>query len=160
MESSAPYIVSLQRAAPRTMAAVYARLAPSAVPLEFKRHLDQVYAARSSGLQLDGQNIFVYREALGQPGQLDIEFGVGVAGPFPPVGAVRPVELPTGEVATTTHLGSYSKLGAAHAAVRDWCRAQSLALAGPSWEIYGHWIGGQPPRTDIFYLLHPVPRAS
>ena len=153
MELSSSYAVSAQRAAPRTIAAVHARLAPRQVAAEFKRYLDQVYAARARGLQLDGQNIFVYREAVDQPGQLDIEFGVGVAAPFVPVGAVRPVELPVGEVATTTHWGSYADLGAAHDAVQAWCRAQSRALVGPSWEVYGHWTDGEPPRTDVFYLL-------
>lgn len=160
MESSDTYSVSLQCAAPRTIAAVHARLAPRQVPAEFKRYLDQVYAARARGLQLDGQNIFMYREAVDQPGQLDIEFGVGVSAPFVPVGAVRPVELPVGEVATTTHWGSYANLGAAHDAVQAWCRAQSRAPAGPSWEVYGHWTDGEPPRTDIFYLLQPPAAAS
>ena len=125
MEPSASYPVSLRRAAPRTIAAVRARLAPNRIPLEFKRYLDQVYAARASGIQLDGQNIFVYRDAMDQPGHLDVEFGVGVTAPPVPVGDVRPVELPVGEVATTTHRGAYTGLGAAHDAVLAWCRAHS-----------------------------------
>lgn len=160
MPPSTDYTVSFQRAAPRTIAAVHARLAPSNVPSDFKVYLDQVYAARASGLRLDGHNVFLYREAVDQPGQVDIEFGVGVAAPFPPIGAVRPVALPVGEVATTTHRGSYAELGAAHAAVLAWCRARSRALAGPSWEVYGHWVDGEPPRTDIFYLLQPAASTS
>lgn len=61
MKPSTGHVVSLQHTAPRAIAAVSARMAPSSVPAEFKPHLDQVYAGRSSGLQLDGQNIFVYR---------------------------------------------------------------------------------------------------
>ena len=58
-------------------------------------------------------------------------------------------------------LGPYSGLGAAHGAVRDWCRAGNHRLAGPSWEIYGHWQrewNDDPSqiRTDIFYLLAPA----
>lgn len=153
MDPTGTHHVSLQRAAPRTIAAVHARLAPKRIPVEFRRYLDQVYAARSSGLRLDGQNIFLYREAVDQPGQLDVEFGVGVAAPFAAVGAVRPVELPVGEVATTTHVGSYAELGAAHDAVLAWCRTRSRERAGPSWEVYGHWTDGELPRTDVFYLL-------
>jgi effector-binding domain-containing protein len=56
------------------------------------------------------------------------------------------------------HHVSYSGLGAAHDAVRQWCKANNHNLAGPNWEIYGHW---QPEwntnpsqiRTDIYYLL-------
>ena len=147
------YAVSLQRAAPRTIAAVHARLAPSRVPLEFKRYLDQVYAARANGLQLDGQNIFIYGDAADQPGLLDVEFGVGITGSRMSVGDVRPVDLPLGEVATTTHRGAYSGLGAAHDAVVAWCRAHSRTLAGPRWEVYGHWTEGHLPQVDVCYLL-------
>jgi effector-binding domain-containing protein len=129
--------------------------------LEFKRYLDQVYAARASGIQLDGQNIFVYRDAADQPGQLDVEFGVGIAAPLVPIGNVRSVELPVGEVATTTHRGSYTGLRAAHDAIVAWCRTQSRELAGPRWEVYGHWTEGQSPRTDVYYLLDPIaPRST
>ena len=155
MEPSASYHVSLQRSAPRTIAAVHARLLPSRIPLEFKRYLDQVYAARASGIQLDGQNIFVYRDAVDQPGHLDIEFGVGMTPPLMSVGDVRPVDLPVGEVVTTTHRGAYTGLGAAHEAVLAWCRTHSRARAGPRWEVYGHWTEGQTPRTDVYYLLRP-----
>lgn len=155
MEPSASYSVSLRQAAPRTIAAVRARLAPSRVPGEFKRYLDQVYAARSSGVQLDGQNIFLYRDAPDQSGQLDVDFGVGITRAFDPVGNVRAVELPVGEVATTTHSGAYTGLRAAHDAVLAWCRSHSRTLAGPSWEIYGHWTEGEVPRTGVYYLLRP-----
>jgi effector-binding domain-containing protein len=160
MEPSTSYPVSLQRAAPRTIAAVHARLDPSRVPVEFKRYLDQVYAARASGIQLDGQNVFVYRDAMDQPGHLDIEFGVGIKAPLVPVGNVRAVELPVGEVATTTHRGPYTGLRAAHDAVLAWCRAHSRAPAGPRWEVYGHWTEGEVPRTDIYYLLRPAGEAT
>jgi effector-binding domain-containing protein len=119
-----------------------------------------VYAARASGIQLDGQNIFVYRDAVDAPGQLDVEFGVGAAAPCTPVGDVRPVALPVGELAVTTHRGPYSGLAAAHAAVLDWCRAHSRALAGPRWEVYGHWVDGQLPRTDVYYLLRAAAETS
>jgi effector-binding domain-containing protein len=122
----------------------------------FKRYLDRVYAAGASGSPLDGQNIFVYRDAVDAPGQLDVEFGVGLTAPMSAVGDVRPVELPVGEVATTTHRGEYGGLGAAHAAVLAWCRTHARALAGPRWEVYGHWTDGELPRTDIYYLLRPA----
>ena len=147
--------VSLQRVSPRTIAAVHARLAPSRIPLEFKRYLDQVYAARAGGLQLDGQNVFVYRDASDEPGLVDVEFGVGAAAPVIAVGDVRAVEVPAGEVATTTHRGVYTGLGAAHEAVLAWCRENSRSLAGPRWEVYGHWREGELPVTDVCYLLLP-----
>jgi effector-binding domain-containing protein len=74
------------------------------------------------------------------------------------MGAVRAVELPVGEVAMTTHRGAYNGLAAAHAAIVNWCHAHARALAGPRWEVYGHWIEGQIPQTDIYYLLRPLER--
>ena len=61
---------------------------------------------------------------------------------------------PAGPVATITHIGPYAGLGQAHDAIHAWCKAQGRALAGPSWEIYGHVSDPLlPPLTDIFYLL-------
>ena len=104
--------VSVQTALPRTIAAVHARLPIASVPSTFRRYLDQVYAAAMAGaVQLDGQNVFVYRDTPDRPTEADVAFGVGVRTPFAAVGAVRPTPLPVGEVATTTHWGSYAKLG-------------------------------------------------
>src|SRR5690348_5097125 len=107
----------------------------------FKHYLDQVYAARPAGIQLDGQNIFVYRAVRDVKGFVDAEFGVGAKEPFTQVGSVVYTEVPSGEVATATHWGDYGKLGVAHEAVVTWCRANGRSLSGTSWEVYGHWTG-------------------
>lgn len=158
MTLSREYAVSLQMAAQRTIAAVHARLPISAVPNVFRRYLDQVYAAARTGvIQLDGQNVFVYRDAPDRPAEADVAFGVGVTAPFVAVGNVESTSLPIGEVAATTHWGSYAELGAAHHAVIDWCRMHGRHLAGPRWEVYGHWTADQTRlRTDVFYLLEPA----
>ena len=155
MTPSGQYIVSLQVAAPRTIAAVHARLPIGAVPVSFRRYLDQVYAAARAGeVHLDGQNVFLYRNAPGGPPEADVAFGVGVTAPFVAVGAVEPTSLPVGEVATTTHWGSYAKLHAAHAMVVEWCRLQGRRLTGTRWEVYGHWTDDEARlRTDVFYRL-------
>jgi predicted small metal-binding protein len=61
-------------------------------------------------------------------------------------------------MAWATHFGHYSGLGAAHDPVRQWCRANNRQLAGPNWEIYGHWQSewnANPSRirTDVYDLL-------
>ena len=123
------------------------------VPARFRPLLDQVYAAaKQHAIALDGQNVFVYR--TGTALLADVEFGVGVAGPFAPVGRVTCSQVPAGEVATTTHWGDYAALGAAHDAVVGWCRANGHALAGVAWEVYGHWSDDPAKRrTDVFHLL-------
>ncbi|HET7232872.1 MAG TPA: GyrI-like domain-containing protein [Longimicrobium sp.] len=145
--------VSVHTARARGIAAVHARLAAERVPTAFAAFLDQVYAAaRDGAVAVDGQNIFLYRD--GADGEVEVEFGVGVAAPFRTAGPVRYVELPTGPVATATHGGDYGRLGETHAAVITWCRAHGHTLAGPRWEVYGHWNPGEAqPRTDVFYLL-------
>jgi hypothetical protein len=144
--------VSLQSAPARGMAAVHARLPAARIPTTFGTYLDQVYAAaRAGAVTVDGQNIFLYRDA--GDGELEVDFGVGVAGPFPAAGAVRYTELPTGRVATATHLGDYGGLGRTHSAVIEWCRANGHALAGPRWEVYGHMSPGTEPRTDVYWLV-------
>ena len=154
MPASNAYDVTLEHASPRGMATVRARIPAAQVGAHFRTYLDQVYAAgRAGALQLDGQNIFVYREVEGTPDQLDAEFGVGSAAPFVAAGSVVYGVTPSGEVATTTHWGDYGALGNAHAALVAWCRAHDLSLAGPRWEVYGHWREGAIPRTDIYYLV-------
>jgi GyrI-like small molecule binding protein len=138
---------------PRPLAGVRARVTREQVGQEFGRYLDQVYAAARAGLvQLDGQNIFVYRACTGD--QLTVDFGVGVTASFTAVGAVEPLFTPGGQAARTTHQGDYRGLGAANAAIAEWCRAHGRTLAGPSWEVYGHW--NEDPaqlRTEVYYLL-------
>jgi len=156
MGAPAESSVSLQRATPRAIAAVRVRLPISHVPASFTTYLNEVYAAaRYGAIPLDGQNIFVYRGgATGE--DADVDFGVGVRSRFEAHGAVTYCELPTGEVAVTTHWGDYARLGVAHAAVLAWCRASGREPTGTRWEVYGHWTDDPTQRrTDVYYELRP-----
>jgi len=139
--------------AARPVAGVRAVVQRGRVGQEFGRHLDQVYAAaRAGAMVLDGQNIFIYRDATNE--QLTVDFCVGVKERFAVVGAVLPLETPHGLAAMTTHHGDYGGIGRANAAILAWCRAHDRALAGPSWEVYGHWNADPSQlRTDVYYLL-------
>ena len=87
-----------------------------------------------------------------------LEVGVELLGPFVEHGEVVVSATPAGTVASATHFGPYGGLRAAHDAVHEWCKANNQRVAGPSWEIYGHWqdewnaVPSQI-RTDVFYLL-------
>jgi effector-binding domain-containing protein len=139
----------------RAVAGVSARIPRGSVPREFGRHLDRVYAAaRAGAVSLDGQNIFIYRDAAGE--LLDVDFCVGVNAPFAATGAVHQLATPTGRAATATHVGGYDSLGVTHRAIVAWCEEHGYRLAGPSWEVYGHWHDDPAAlRTSIFYLLQP-----
>ena len=96
--------------------------------------------------------------AINWDGSIRLEVGVELIGPFAEDGEVLRSSTPAGAVASTTHYGPYGGLGAAHDAVRRWCVENNHRLAGPSWEIYGHWQtewNNDPSqiRTDIYYLV-------
>jgi effector-binding domain-containing protein len=100
-----------------------------------------------------GRNVAIYWDD-----SIRLEVGVELLGPFTEHGNVVRSATPAGAVASATHLGHYRGLGAVHDAVRRWCNANNHKLAGPNWEIYGHW---QPEwnadpskiRADVYYQL-------
>ena len=74
-----------------------------------------------------------------------------------PVRVVRSA-TPAGMAAFATHMGPYQTLGRTNEAIVSWCRANGHEPAGPSWEIYGHWLpewNNNPSqiRTDVYYLV-------
>ena len=100
-----------------------------------------------------GRHIALYLD-----GQINLEVGVELDTPFAGHGEVVGSATPAGSVATAVHFGPYHGLPEAHRAIRRWCADHGHALAGPNWEIYGHWIdewNTDPAkiRTDVFYLI-------
>ena len=90
--------------------------------------------------------------------EFNLEIGVELDAPFAGHGEVVGSATPAGTVATAVHFGPYNQLPVAHQAIRRWCADHGYALAGPNWEIYGHWIhewcdDPSKIRTDVFYLL-------
>lgn len=95
------------------------------------------------------QNVMLYKD-----GRPDVEVGVLVSRPFVPEGRVMASELPGGEAATAIHRGDYARLGITHDAVRDDVAVRGRELAGPCWEIYGHWRADPGElETEVFWLL-------
>jgi effector-binding domain-containing protein len=108
---------------------------------------------RSQQIAGAGRHIALYLDCV-----INLEVGVELDAPFAGHGEVVPSATPAGTVATTVHFGPYNQLGAAHQAICAWCAQHGYALAGPNWEIYGHWENdwnNDPTRirTDVFYLL-------
>lgn len=111
---------------------------------------------RAQQLKGAGRNVALYRDC--RDGLIDLEVGVELDTPFAGQGEVIASTTPSGPAATTTHLGPYGRLHLAHDAILAWCRDHGQTLAGPSWEVYGHWKeewNSDPSliRTDVFYLL-------
>jgi len=112
---------------------------------------DAVRAQQAQG----GRHVAIYWD-----GSIRLEVGVELYGSFTEDGEVVRSATPAGPVAWATHFGPYSGLGAAHDAIRRWCRTNNQGLAGPNWEIYGHWqsewnTNPSQIRTDVYYLLTP-----
>ena len=108
---------------------------------------------RSQQIPGAGRHVAVYLDD-----QINLEVGVELEAPFAGYGEVVGSATPPGRVATVTHYGPYGQLHEAHEAIQRWCGKNGHALAGPSWEIYGHWTdewNSDPAKisTDIYYLL-------
>jgi effector-binding domain-containing protein len=100
-----------------------------------------------------GRHVAIYLN-----GNIDLEVGVELTTAFNEGSDVVRSATPRGLAATVVHLGPYQELGAAHEAIRTWCQSHSHRLAGPNWEIYGHWrpewdTDPSRVRTDVFYQV-------
>jgi effector-binding domain-containing protein len=104
---------------------------------------------KASGIKGAGRHVAVYLD-----GSINLEVGVELEQSQTGSNRVQSSMTPAGLVATTHHMGPYSGLGQAHRAICQWCAEHGHALAGPNWEIYGHWNDDPAQlRTDVFYLL-------
>ena len=112
---------------------------------------------RALGIRTAGHNVVVYRSRAGEAaalGEFLLEVGADVFEPFAEAEGVVNATTPAGLSASTRHTGPYSEMGGAHEAILAWCRANGRRLAGPSWEVYGHWTDDPAAlETDIFYLV-------
>src|SRR5215510_5163806 len=138
------------------LAAVRRRVPIRDIGRTWKPALDLVweFLRRHEDLRKGGHNCFLYHHPAHRDEPMDIDFGVQVIRPFEGEGEVICTETPAGEVATTTHIGSYAGLGAAHDAVHSWRAASGRTFGGCSWEIYGDWTNDEAKlETQIVYLL-------
>jgi effector-binding domain-containing protein len=106
---------------------------------------------RAGNFPRPGRHVAVYFD-----GEMNIEVGAEVFQHFAGNDRVLCSATPAGLVATTAHIGPYNRLGDAHNAVCQWCKDNGYTLAGPSWEVYGHWTDDVTKlRTDVFWLVKP-----
>lgn len=148
-----PSDVQLRDVDPAPVAVVRRQAQPSELAQLIPECCGLVWEALRSQRTKAGRHVAIYWD-----GSIRLEVGVELAGPFTDDGEVVASATPGGRVATATHLGPYGGLGAAHDAVRQWCAAKGHRLAGPSWEVYGHWQrewDDDPSaiRTDVHYLV-------
>jgi effector-binding domain-containing protein len=129
----------------RASAAELSRLVPQCCGIVWMAMREQKVKA--------GRHVAIYWN-----GDIQLEVGVEVEAPFVEQGGVVRSATPAGPAAHVTHFGPYGGLDAAHDAVQRWCVENGRRLAGPSWEIYGHWQeawNDNPAliRTDVYYQV-------
>ncbi len=144
---------------PRPTAVVAETTSWQEFPARWKPMLDEVYAfvRGQEALEPGGDDAGTWRNVmLYKDERPSVEVGVLVRGPFEGGGRVVASQLPGGRAAMAVHRGDYAELGRAHDAVHRFAAAEGLELAGPRWEIYGHW---QPDTSEIesevYWLLAP-----
>ena len=148
------YVVRLKQLSARPIAVVRRRAASHELSQVVPDACGTVWKViRSQHVSGAGRHVAVYLDD-----QINLEVGVELDGPFTGHGEVVVSATPPGLVATTTHFGPYHLLDKAYEAIRQWCAANGHVLAGPDWEIYGHWQdawNSDPTkiRTEVFCLL-------
>lgn len=108
---------------------------------------------KAHGVKGAGRHVALYWDD-----EFNLDIGVELATPFAGHGEVVSTATPGGTVATAVHFGPYNQLPMAHQAIRLWCKENGHQLAGPNWDLYGHWIhewcdDPSKIRTDVVYLL-------
>jgi effector-binding domain-containing protein len=92
---------------------------------------------------------------------LDVAAGLPVGGPFLGAGVVRPAELPAGPAAVATHVGPFSGLEAAWAALRSRITELGRTAGEDPWEVYfvgpGSGVDEASWRTELVWPLQPGP---
>jgi hypothetical protein len=114
---------------------------------------------RDSGTEF-GRCVCLYWDHEGEtpllmsPAGCEVDIGWEVDGEYEDAAAgVSIARTPEGTVATTTLIGGYELLPDAHRTVRRWCHEHGRRRLGPNWEVYDHPREGEPPRTDVYYLV-------
>src|SRR5262245_42144967 len=149
------YVVRLERLSARPLAVVRRRAVSHELSKVVPAACGTVWnVIRSQQVSGAGRHVAVYLDC-----QINLEVGVELDGPFAGHGEVVISATPPGPVATTTHFGPYHLLHEAHEAIHRWCANNGYTLAGPSWEVYGHWEdewNSDPTKitTEVFYLLN------
>ena len=125
------------------IAVIHGRATTANLSKQIRELFDQFYAGfKGKG----GLNIVLY-PCSSVAGEFEIACGVQLE-------HGGNASTPGGAVATTVHMGSYDQIKNAHTAIHQWTGESGRRLAGPSWEVYGHWTDDAANlRTDIFYLL-------
>jgi effector-binding domain-containing protein len=133
----------------RPTAVIAASTTWEAYPTVWRSLLDQVWAnVRWEGTGPKGRNVMLYHDDVPH-----VEVGVELDQPASFGAPLVRSELPAGDVVTTVHRGPFGEVGVAHDAIHRWCAEHGVRLAGPRWEVYGHWYEDESRlETEVYWL--------
>ena len=150
------YDVRLEQLSSRPLAVVRRRASLQELAKAIPDACDTVWNVdRAQKVPGAGRHVAIYWDDV-----FNLEVGVELDAPFAGHEEVVGSATPGGTVATAVHFGPYQRLPEAHQAIRRWCAKHGYTLAGPNWEIYGHWVhewcdDPSKIRTDVLYLVKP-----
>jgi predicted transcriptional regulator YdeE len=136
------HVVEVKQVSEQPLAVVRGVATMANLPARIRALFDEFYAGFKGKGRL---NVVLYPGSTA--GEFEIACGVQVD-------QGGNAATPAGTAATTVHMGSYDRMKPAHEAIHQWARENGRHLAGPSWEVYGHWSDDPAKlRTDIYYLI-------
>jgi AraC family transcriptional regulator len=150
------YEVSKRHLEPQPILAVRKRVKRTDIAAAIGAQLGRIVQhVQRSGAVIAGQPFTRHLEW--GPGIVTIDIGLPVVGAVAGADDIRADELPGGPVATTTHMGAYDQLGAAHAALQIWIEDNHITAGGAPWEVYVTDPGEHPDpkdwKTELFWPL-------
>lgn len=87
---------------------------------------------------------------------LDVEIGMPVGKKLPGRGDIDSGEMPQGQVATCLHIGPYTDISPAYAALSEWVKEHGYEASGVAYEVYLDDPALVPPnelKTQIAFVL-------
>ncbi|MBL8773211.1 MAG: hypothetical protein JNK30_17650 [Phenylobacterium sp.] len=153
MALEATYAPVIATVTAQPIAAVAARVRADQMGQVVFGALERVHAAlRAGGAYSPYWGDVVLCEGEDDDGVMELRIGVGVARPFPGLGAIAPWNTPGGEAVQVTHRGAWSERLSAHQAARDAAARLGRRLTGVHWEVHGAFdLAARTRPTDIFY---------
>ena len=135
------------------VAVVQRQVAPSELSRVVPECCGLVWNALRAQRITGGRNVAIYWDS-----RIRLEAGVESNAPFTETDDVALSATPSGPTVHAIHFGPYASLTRTHSAIQQWSEQHGHRLAGPNWEIYGHWLPewNESPsqiRTDVFYQV-------
>jgi effector-binding domain-containing protein len=87
---------------------------------------------------------------------LDVEIGIPVAKKLAGKDEIKAGELPGGKVATCLHVGPYSEVEPAYAALSEWIEANGYQPTGVAYEMYLNDPNQTPPQELQTQIMFPL----